>query len=121
MRLQTTQITKWRQIQKLDGVLFLDTTVKTGDPVFAPTWDIVMGVKSGKITPEEYTVEYTRLMRESYKNNPGRWLSVCQLDRVCIACYCPPDTFCHRHLLKSMFAGVCKHHGIPFLDDGEFR
>lgn len=119
MRLQTTQMSQWRKVQKLENVLFLDTTVKSGDSVFAPTWDIVRGVKSGALTPAEYTVEYTRLMRESYRLHTARWLSICHLEHVVVACYCPPNQFCHRHLLKSMLASVCIRHGIPFLYDGE--
>ena len=41
----------------------LDITVKSGDRTFAPTWDMVMDYKSGKITQEEYTEMYYDLMR----------------------------------------------------------
>ena len=32
------------------GTEGLDITVKSGDKVFAPSWEIVLGLKDGKIT-----------------------------------------------------------------------
>ena len=50
-----------------DGPDKLNTTVKSGIKAFAPTWDMVMGHKQGKISDEEYTKLYYALMRESWK------------------------------------------------------
>lgn len=80
----------------------LDTTVKSGDKTFAPTWDMVMGHKNGTISDEEYIKRYVVLMRESLKNNRSRWLEVMNMERVVLCCYCRKDKFCHRVLLAKM-------------------
>lgn len=122
MRLYTIQLSQWRLAKELD-IPLLDTTVKSGvaagNGLFTPTWEIVTGVKSGEITEAEYTEQYLILMRESYLNNRQRWLDVCQMPVVAIACYCPPGTFCHRHLLADCFERVCLRQGIAFTHEGE--
>jgi len=118
MDLWTIQMAKWRIARDLE-ITFLDTTVKSGDSVFAPSWEIVLGVKSGAITPDEYTVVYTQLMRESYRNNKQRWLEVANTEQVAFACYCPEGHFCHRHILAHMFDRVCQQNGIRFKLRGE--
>lgn len=53
----------------------LDITVKTGVSNYAPTWDIVMGVKSGTITPQEYEKEYLALLDQRIQEmGMNQWL-----------------------------------------------
>ena len=118
MELHTAQIAQWRTANERK-LYFIDTTVKSGDSVFAPTWDIVMDHKSGRITDEEYTEVYRRIMRASYLRDPERWLEVCQMEHVCIACYCPRGKFCHRHILAGYLEKVCYKLNIPFTMRGE--
>lgn len=118
MKLWTTQMAKWRTAKERN-IVFIDTTVKSGDKVFAPTWEIVMSVKSGQISEDTYTQEYLRLMRASYRTHLDRWLEVCQMDEVAIACYCTHGKFCHRHLLADMLSHVCTRYAIPFQLQGE--
>ncbi|MCL6477087.1 MAG: hypothetical protein K6T65_01600 [Peptococcaceae bacterium] len=80
----------------------LDITVKSGDKTFAPTWDIVMAYKAGKITQEEYTAMYYALMRQSYRKNRQRWEEVLSMDRVVLVCFCRAGDFCHRLLLAQV-------------------
>lgn len=80
----------------------LDITVKSGDKVFAPTWDMVMGHKNGTLTDEQYTEMYRELMLKSWKNNRWRWNELLQQDRVVLTCFCKHNTFCHRVLLAKM-------------------
>lgn len=119
MQLWTIQLAQWRRLPK-DRIVLLDTTVRTGDPVFAPSWEIVMDVKAGKISEQEYTDRYKEMMRASWKANRTRWVEVCGLGEVAIACYCGAGKFCHRHLLKSYLESSCKSLGIPFSYMGEF-
>lgn len=77
----------------------LDITVKSGDKTFAPTWDIVMAYKDGRLTQEEYTEMYHAWMRGSYRNNRQRWKEVLAMDKVVLVCFCAKDSFCHRLLL----------------------
>jgi uncharacterized protein YeaO (DUF488 family) len=76
-----------------------DITVKTGSKIFAPTWDIVMGLKNGKITQEQYEEEYHRLMVKSYNENREEWNKLLSRDRVVLVCFCRSGDFCHRYLL----------------------
>jgi len=118
MELWTIQLAQWRAA-KARGVPLIDTTVKSGDPVFAPNWTIVQGVKANMITEQEYTERYLDLMRSSFKQNRPRWLTLCSMEQVAIACYCPVGVFCHRHLLANMIEKVCSAHGLPFQAMGE--
>lgn len=79
-----------------------DITVKTSDKTFAPTWDMVMGTKQGKMTYKEYTEKYYELMRKSYKNNRRKWDELLNRDRVVLVCFCRPGEFCHRILLAEI-------------------
>ena len=50
-----------------------DVTAKGNDPhgrSFAPTWDLLMGWKRGKVTNEQYIEAYYDLMRSRYRENP---------------------------------------------------
>lgn len=102
MLLYTIQIPVAKKLGLGKDSRYLDITVKSGDKAFAPTWKIVMSSKQGRITDEEYTRQYTELMRQSYKVNRQRWDEVLNLDEVILACYCKADSFCHRYLLKDM-------------------
>ncbi len=93
--------------------MLLDATVKTGDTVFAPSWEIVTDVKSGRITEEEYTDKYTAQMRVSYKSHKFHWLEQLKQEHIAIACFCTPGAFCHRHILAKMFEAVGKVNDIP--------
>lgn len=120
MELFTIQIAKWRIAKRLN-ITHLDTTVKSGDKVFAPAWNMVIGHKARSITDEQYTSEYISMMRLSYQNNTSRWLEVATMDRVALACYCPANCFCHRLLLVDLFEKVCQKHAIPFKYSGEIQ
>ena len=105
MRISTIQLSQWR-ILKDTPIMLLDATVKTGDTLFAPSWQIVTDVKSGRITEEEYTTQYTAQMRASYKSHKFHWLEQLKQEHIAIACFCTPGAFCHRHILAKMFESV---------------
>lgn len=90
----------------------LDISVKSGMKILAPTWDLVMKFKEGRITPEQFSKEYTRLMRKSYTQYQEAWLALLRNKTITLVCYCPKDSFCHRHLLAPILVSVAKHHGV---------
>ena len=102
VRIHTVQISVAQQLGLVEDPRYLDTTVKSGDPVFAPTWEIVMASQQGKMSDEEYTIEYYDMMRRSYRDNRSRWDEVLGMEEVFLACYCRADSFCHRYLLKDI-------------------
>jgi len=94
----------------------LDITVKGNDiagKMFAPTWKMVTGFKNGFFTEEEYTIDYYNLLTWRWKNNEFDIVnSVPRLVDIVVGgknnmpprditlvCFCPANTFCHRHLL----------------------
>ena len=81
----------------------LDITVKSGDKVFAPSWDIVMGYKNGKISADQYIEAYLSIMHKSYVDNRKRWDEVLAMDEVVFCCYCKSGDFCHRLILSQIF------------------
>lgn len=97
----------------------LDITVKSGDQVFAPTWDIVMGLKHGDITWEQYVEKYYELMRNSYLHNREHWMEILNKDEVTFLCYCTDPSKCHRTLLSEMFIKVGKslNHKVVYLGE----
>lgn len=120
MKVWTIQVAQWREADK-QKIPFLDTTFKSGDQVFAPPRKLVMAYKANEITEAEYTMAYTGHMRESWVKNRERWLEVCNMAEVAIACYCGADKFCHRHILVSFLIKVCESLGIEVEMMGEIR
>jgi hypothetical protein len=84
----------------------LDTTVKSGCRQTAPTWDIVWGVKKGQITPEQYTLEYLRILIGWYYTDPLFWEELIKMPKVALGCYCPPGKFCHRRILVDFISKI---------------
>lgn len=118
MDLYTVQLSQWRIVSKL-GIPLLNTTVKSGIKAFAPSWEIVMDVKRGIITPEQYTDIYHELMEQSLQQQPAVWEETLALEQVAIACYCRPGLFCHRHLLAKLFERECAKRSIRCVVRGE--
>ena len=58
-----------------------------------------MGYKNKLITEEQYTIQYLHMLDESYRKNKSEWDKLLSMDSVTFVCYCPKNTFCHRHLL----------------------
>ena len=102
LHIYTIQISLAQRLRLTEDPRYLDTTVKSGDKTFAPTWKMVMGYKQRRISNEEYKQGYYDMMRESYRKNRQRWDEILSIEEVILACYCRADSFCHRYLLKDM-------------------
>lgn len=83
----------------------LDITIKSGSgigKIFAPTWEMVMGVKNGTMSNEEYTAKYYWLLADRWNTHSKEILEFVETVKtfpVTIVCYCKKGDFCHRHLL----------------------
>lgn len=107
----------------------MDITVKSSighGKVLAPTWAMVMAVKAGEITWEEYSQAYFELMRRrwvkgyvGYKGNP--FDPIMQLERVVLCCYCTDHTHCHRALATEVLQKIAESRGITFEIEGEIK
>lgn len=78
----------------------IDVTAKSAEgeaKFFAPSWDLVMGFKSGSLSTHEYTVRYHKQLDSIPRDVYDRLF----LDKkeVRLACYCRAGYFCHRVLL----------------------
>ena len=118
MELYTIQVARWRLAKELD-IQFVDTTVKSGDSVFAPTWPMVTAYKDGSLSESDYTKQYIELLRSSYREHRGDWLELLKLERAAIACYCKAGAFCHRMLLRDALEKVALANNLPFEYKGE--
>lgn len=106
----------------------LNTTVKSGvgsGAIFAPTWNMVMSSKQGKITWDEYTTQYNELMRNRYRDNQPAFIEAMQSEELVLCCYCK-DTYqttrhCHRYILADILAKVAVHQGIEAIYIGELK
>jgi len=77
----------------------VDTTVKSATGLwkaFAPTWTMVMGVKHGQLSHDDYTAQYHAMLAQVDANV---WEALAQHERVTFLCYCRDGWFCHTHLL----------------------
>ena len=115
----TIQVGKWRLAKDRD-IKIMDTTVKSGYSLFAPTWDMVLGHKAGTLSDEEYSALYRNILLESWKKDRQKWLDFLNDDdQYALACYCRAGKFCHRHLLVKFLRQLCKQLGISFEYYGE--
>lgn len=83
----------------------LDITVKGNDPagkLYAPTWDMVNGVKKGTLSPAEYEEKYYDLLIARWKANGEEMNRLVEMVRdrdLTAVCFCPAGAFCHRVLM----------------------
>jgi len=98
----------------------IDITVKGQHPIgkiFAPTWDMVMGLKEERITWLEYCEKYADLMVKSLEEKPVEWISVIKYAKhpMTFVCFCKELKACHRWLL----AGILQQRGAEYLGERE--
>ena len=106
----------------------IDTTVKSGSglgAIFAPTWRMVMDVKAGRITWQQYTAQYYALIRTRYTSNKHAFIDALLHDELVLTCYCRDTStttrHCHRYLLVDILEKVAARHDLPFEYIGEVK
>ena len=58
-----------------------------GHPRFAPTWEMVMGYKNGRISQAEYTKLYVeRLLKVDIEE----YIRLLDMDLIVLCCFCRP-------------------------------
>lgn len=105
------------------GQFAIDITVKSASTpegrALAPTWELVMGSKSGAITPEQYTERYLALLRRRYAADKTPFTAILERPRAILCCYCAAGKFCHRHIVVDVLEKIAAAHCIPFQRGGE--
>lgn len=87
----------------------LDITVKGQDSfgkVFAPTWDMVMGIKKQTISEAHYKVMYENILSKVPQHF---WDELFKQDIVVLVCFC--TAFCHRHILAKTLESLGANYG----------
>lgn len=86
------------------GCVCLDVTVKLSTGIgrlFAPTWDMVCGVKGGLMPVASYSSRYRDIyLAAQVSGAVDRLLSLAEgCERMVLLCFCPDGRFCHTGLL----------------------
>jgi hypothetical protein len=116
------RITNTRYHDTASKATFIDTTVKSGESIFAPTWPMVMGHKASTISDSEYTAQYLTMMRASFKANEPHWRTLLeQPDPIVLLCYCAARKFCHRLLLVDILLKIAPTYKISVTYEGEWE
>ncbi len=117
----TVSLSQWREATQR-GILVINTTVKNGHPLFAPTWDMVMGHREGRLTDHEYQTAYVELLSERLRTHTVAWQEFMTMyadSRIALGCFCPTGKFCHRHILAPLLSQLAKRWNIPYAFYGE--
>lgn len=101
------------QLGKLENLLFTDiphydTTVKSGMWQLAPSWEMVMDIKSKRITPEQYEAQYMSMLEWRYSTFPEFFDWLISHEQIAFGCYCVAGVFCHRHLIVKFLSQITK-------------
>lgn len=64
----------------------------------APDWELVMGLKTGKITEKEYRRKYKNQLQQL---DVHKFASM--LEGKTLLCYETPEKFCHRRIIRAWF------------------
>lgn len=107
------------QIGKYKGPDAVDITVKSGVQAFAPTWHMVMGIKTGTMDWEKYSARYRSLMAKSLEDHPTAWDTILNSGTTTLMCYCRDGQDCHRYLLADILREVGKERGVKVIYAGE--
>lgn len=81
------------------GIKGIDTTVKFAKApwrTFAPTWPMVLDLKSGTLSEAGYTELYTQILD---RVPVAVWDLLAEEDTHTILCLCRDSWFCHSHVL----------------------
>lgn len=96
----------------------LDITIKSAGPegkLLAPDrWDMVMGVKAGRIPWGQYQEWYLGILARRYAADPKAFTTILQRDSVTLCCYCSckDDRQCHRFMAVEFLRYVARLQGF---------
>ena len=81
-------------------------------PELAPSYDLIRGIKEGRLTQEEYTTAYKEHLSKLRKEDIlARLSEIGDLSKLVLCCYEKPHDFCHRHIVAD-WLGISEYDGI---------
>jgi len=105
-RAKKLKLPKLSETEPNTGTVVLDVTAKFGvgiGKLFAPTWQMVMGVKSGEMSLAAYAARYRDIYLAARAS--GAVQRLFDLTRDCeeliLLCFCSDGRFCHTLLLAA--------------------
>lgn len=119
LEVYTIQMGKWRDLNET-GITLVDVTLKSGNRAFSPDLELFRAMKAGEISNVEYTQRFNKLMITSIRSNRQEWLNLLMLGKLCLACYCDEEHFCHRFLLVDYLKELGTNVGINVVYKGEY-
>lgn len=114
----TLQMSMWRFARDLN-IPYYDITVKTGNKLFAPTWEDLIAYRNGEISNEEYSRRYYAKVVPTIRTHPQEWNKMAEHKTFAFACFCKPGNFCHRYLFAMLYIDYLKSHGATVEFMGE--
>lgn len=108
----------------------LDITIKSastpeGEALAPSDWDMVKGVKSGAVLPDDYRELYLAVLRQRYVEDPTPFLNILKRDRVILTCYCNNDhgqaEYCHRYIAVEVLTKIAKSRNVLVVNEGELK
>ena len=90
----------------------IDITIRNNpDHVLAPDdWSKVMGVRFGRVSPDEYTEYYKGLLKKRWDARRQEFLDLAKQGvgkDVRLKCYCPQSArYCHAHTAARFMNGL---------------
>ena len=123
MKVMTIQLAKWRKVKS--PMVLMDASIKSGNPLLAPTWGLLSEYKSGLVGDVEYEQRFKDIIKTRWNTTAEfRQLindMVVKEDIQVIGCYCAAGAFCHRHLLVEFLNQYCVKNNLPFEYLGELE
>jgi uncharacterized protein YeaO (DUF488 family) len=98
MEVYTYQLSRTHKV-KDRGIPYMDTSIKSGDWMLAPTWELLAAYKYYGLSEAEYTEQYNQLLESRLIEYPEYFKDLFNIEVLAVGCYCIPGKFCHRHLL----------------------
>lgn len=120
MKVYTTQLSNHRKVKEA-GVTLVNTTVKSGNEAFAPSWRMVTLWKADVINWSEYTEMYRNKVIGEQWIYEEAWRELLSHKAIALACYCKPGDNCHRHLLVDIIDEIKQKQGYPITRGGELK
>lgn len=100
--------------EKDPNAKFIDVT-RTSNSSLSPSWDLLSGIKKGKITWEEYESHFRAEMEVRKVEKELREIAQQAIkNNVYLVCY-ESDNKCHRFILLDMVRALAEKEEIPIV------